>query len=268
MKTLRYALFPLLLVLLAACGQQPDAPPLPTAQPGAGAPGSQAVHPDPVEGQHYVRVSDPAPYQPEDGKIEVVEIFGYTCGACAGFEPVLESWKQRQPDDVRLTLLAAPFGGYWEPYAKAYYAADSLGLAEATHKAMFDAIHFSRTLPVNGATTEAISAFYASHGADAREFARTMEGFGVSGQMRRARQFVDRVGADSTPAMVVNGKYLVVPGQQYDDVLRTVDYLVALERGANAAQGPVAEAGADPDPAADGTAETAEDDPAGDPDPQ
>lgn len=239
MKTLRHALFPMLLLLLAACGQQPDAPPLPTAQPGAGAAAPQAVRADPVEGVHYVRVSDPQPYQPLDGKIEVVEVFGYTCGACAAFEPVLENWKQRQPDDVRLTLLGAPFGGYWEPYAKAWYAAESLGVAEATHKAVFEAIHFSRTLPVNNVSTDAIAAFYAGHGADAREFARTMEGFGVSGQMRRARQFVDRVGADSTPTMVVNGKYRVVSGLEFDDLLRIVDYLVALER----AEGTAADAG-------------------------
>lgn len=262
MKTFRYALLPLLLAVLAACAQQEDAAPasaVPTrteqpAAPAAAAaedadadagaaaetaPGTQAPQPPagppPVLGTHYVEIEDPQPYLPLEGRVEVVEVFGYTCPACASFEPLVSAWKQRQPDDVRVTLLAAPFSGYWMPYAKAFYAAEALDLVDATHKPMFDAVHLQRTLPVQGASTDAIAAFYASHGADARGFAQTMESFAVSGQLRRARQFVERTGVDSTPTMIVNGKYRVIAGQDFQDVLRIVDHLVERERAAGTA---------------------------------
>jgi len=262
MKTLRHALLPLLLILLAACSGQDEAAsaspattapaPMEQAAPaadtapagsaddaaGAAAPAASAPEgPPPVAGVNYVEIEDAQPLLPLEGKVEVVEVFGYTCPACASFEPLISSWKQRQPDDVRVTLLAAPFGGFWMPYAKAYYAAEALGIAEATHRPMFDAIHRQRELPVQGASTDAIAAFYASHGADARQFAQTMESFAVSGQLRRARQFIERAGVDSTPTMVVNGKYRVIAGQDFQDVLRTVDHLVARERAAEAPVG-------------------------------
>lgn len=252
MKTFRYAFLSLLLPLaLAACGQQDAAdtaatapaattqPAPPAADPAAPveaaadlAPAGPPQGPPPVAGTHYVEIEDPAPYRPLDGQIEVVEVFGYTCPACASFEPLMAAWKQRQPDDVRVTLLAAPFGGYWQPYAKAFYAAEAMDLVEATHQPMFAAIHRERSLPPQGVTTDAIAAFYASHGADAAKFAQTMESFAVSGQMRRASQFIERTGVEATPTMVVNGKYRVVSGQDFQEVLRIVDHLVERERAA------------------------------------
>ena len=255
MKTFRYALFSLLLLLLAACAQQDDAVPATTAQPtateAANAEADAADAPAPEAGVHYVEIEDAQPYRPLEGQVEVVEVFGYTCPACASFEPLVAAWKERQPDDVRVSLLAAPFGGFWMPYAKAYYAAEAQGLVDATHKPMFDAVHRERSLPVQGVSSEAIADFYASHGADAGEFAQTMESFAVSGQLRRARQFADRTGVDSTPTMIVNGKYRVIAGQDFQEVLRIVDHLVEMERSAGEAGGPVVEEPALEEPAAE-----------------
>lgn len=240
MKTFRYTLFSLLLVLLAACAQQEgDALPAPgqaAPAPAAAATEPAAESPAPVPGVHYVEIGDAQPYLPLDGQIEVVEVFGYTCPACASFEPLISAWKERQPDDVRVTRLAAPFGGPWMPFAKGYYAAQAQDLVDDTHEAMFNAIHRERSLAPN-AGTDAIAGFYASHGADARQFAQAMESFAVSGQLRRADQFVNRTGVDSTPTMIVNGRYRVVSGQDFQDVLRVVDHLVELERASGGASG-------------------------------
>ncbi|MFZ7097233.1 thiol:disulfide interchange protein DsbA/DsbL [Luteimonas dalianensis] len=247
MKILRHAFLSLLLPLaLVACAQQDDA--TPAATPAATAPASveqpAAQAPQelaPVAGTHYVEIADPQPYLPLNGQIEVVEVFGYTCPACASFQPLMSAWKQRQPDDVRVSHLAAPFGGYWQPYAKAYYAAEALDLADATHQPMFDAIHRQRSLPAQGVTNDALAGFYAGHGADATRFAQAMESFAVSGQMRRALQFTQRTGVEATPTMIVNGKYRVVSGQDFQDVLRIVDYLVEQERAAAGAAAPAGE---------------------------
>lgn len=204
-----------------------------TEAAAAAAPSPQPPQgPAPQPGTDYVEIANGQPYQPLNGQIEVVEVFGYTCPACAQFEPQLSAWKQRQPADVRVTPVAAPFGGYWMPYAKAYFAAESMGLAEKTHKPMFEAVHIQRSLPVQNPSPEAIGAFYAQHGADAGKFASTMESFAVNGKLKRAEQFIARAGVDSTPTIVVNGKYRVVGGRSFDDVLRITDHLVASERAA------------------------------------
>ena len=172
-------------------------------------------------------------------------MFGYTCPACARFEPLVSAWKARQPAYVRFTPVAAPFGGYWMPYAKAFYAADSMGLREKTHDAMFQAVHVDRSLPAQGVTDEQIAAFYASHGANAQEFANTMSSFAVDARMKRATQFLQRSGVDATPTIVVDGKYRIASGQPYEDVLRITDHLVARARAENAPAAPAADAATD-----------------------
>src|SRR3546814_6257991 len=75
----------------------------------------------------------------------VVEVFGYVCPACANFQPLVSSWKTRLPSDVRFSYVPALFGGTWDDYARAFYAAESMGLVDRTHDAMYQAIHIERT---------------------------------------------------------------------------------------------------------------------------
>ncbi|WP_330970258.1 thiol:disulfide interchange protein DsbA/DsbL, partial [Lysobacter sp. A3-1-A15] len=218
-----------------------DAPATPPA-PGEAAP---LQGPAPVAGVEYFEIAGGQPFAPGPaGTVEVVEVFGYTCPACARFEPLVAAWKARQPAYVRFTPVAAPFGGYWMPYAKAFYAADSMGLREKTHDAMFQAIHVDRSLPVQGVTDEQVAAFYAGHGADANAFAGAMSSFAVDARMKRAAQFLQRSGVDATPTMVVDGKYRIAGGIPYEDVLRITDHLVARARAENAPVAPAAEADA------------------------
>lgn len=222
---------------------------------------SASAAPAPVAGTDYVEIANGQPLEPLDGKVEVVEIFGYTCPHCATFAPLMSAWKAIAPDDVRVTYLPAPFGGYWEPYAKAYYAAEALGVAGASHDAVFRAIHIERALPVQPVpSNEQIAAFYAQYGVDPATFAGTMDSFGVNGKLNRARQFIQRAfgsEAGSTPTLVVNGKYRVT-GKSLEENIRIAQQLVERERAAT--QGPSAPAAEDDTaaPAAETTATDAQ----------
>ena len=131
-----------------------------------------------------------------------------------------------------MTYVPAPFGGFWIPYAKAYYAAEALGVLDETHEAMFGALHLERALPIQNATPEEIGAWYAAHSsADAEEFAATMQSFGTDAKLKRAAQFIQRSGVDGTPSLIVNGKYKVL-GRSLPDTLRIASHLVAMERAA------------------------------------
>ena len=190
---------------------------------------STAAAPAPVAGTDYVEIPNGQPLEPLDGKAEVVEIFGYTCPHCATFAPLMSAWKSIAPADVRITYLPAPFGGYWIPYAKAYYTADALGIAGETHDAMFAALHLSGELPIQNATAEEIGRWYAANAdVDAGEFATAMESFGIDAKLKRATQFIQRSGVNGTPTLVVNGKYRVTG----PDPLRIASHLVAMERAA------------------------------------
>lgn len=256
--TLRPALLLSLLLPLAACTQQaetpataeaptaaaPTAPAAATPAAATAAPAVEAaaepapaatpdvpVGPAPVAGVDYAEIAGGQPFEPTNGRVEVAEVFSYTCPHCAQFEPLLLAWRARQPADVKFTPVAGLFGGNPEPFAKAFYAAESLGLRARTHEAMFRAIHIDRSLQMQGATPETIAAFYGKFGADPAQFASTMASFAVDAKVKRANQFIIQSGVEGSPSVVVNGKYRVT-GKTLEDTLRITTHLVAKERAA------------------------------------
>ena len=81
-----------------------------TALLSAGAAWATRAHADagPVEGTHYVRLSQPLP-PPTSGKIEVVEFFWYGCPHCNQFEPALDAWQKQLPADVAFRRMPVVF---------------------------------------------------------------------------------------------------------------------------------------------------------------
>ncbi|MDR0184011.1 thiol:disulfide interchange protein DsbA/DsbL [Lysobacter arvi] len=185
--------------------------------------------PAPVEGTDYEVIEGGAPFAPVKGKVEVVEVFGYTCIHCAHFQPKVSAWAKKNAKAVNFIPVAAPFGGSWQPYAKAYYAAQVLGVAEKTHDAMFLALHTDGALPLRNATAGEIAPFYARYGVDPAAFQAAYDGADVAARVAKAEQFIRRSGVEGTPMLVINGRYRVT-GHDADDVLRIADQLVARER--------------------------------------
>ena len=270
--TSRLALLLLVLLPLAACKK--DAPAaVDSAQPGATAtaPAAQqasaqdaatsaaaeaamraaeeaaAKAPPPVAGTDYVEIPNGQPFETTDGRIEIVEIFGYVCPFCAAVQPTISAMKAKLPPDVNVVYVPAAFGQMWDNYAKAYYTAEAMGLVAQTHDAMFRAIHIDKTLKGERGmdTPEEIAAFYAAYGADPKQFTSSMQSFAVATKVNRAKQYI--VGAfangDSpgTPTFIVNGKYRV-KGKSTDDMFRVLNQLVVAERAKLGAAAPAAAA--------------------------
>ncbi|KRG44869.1 dihydroneopterin aldolase [Stenotrophomonas pictorum JCM 9942] len=183
----------------------------------------------PVEGQDYDLIAAPGPFAPLAGKIEVVELFGYTCPHCAHFEPLLEAWAAKQAGDVRLTRVPAVFGGYWDSYARAFYAAEQVGVLKRSHGDMFRALHEQRSLPVQNVSPQELASFYASYGVQPQRYIEALRSPEVDSKLESARSFAMRVRAPGTPALIVNGKYLV-KGRTFEDAVRITDALIARER--------------------------------------
>lgn len=191
----------------------------------------------PAVGKDYVVLS---PAQPTWGKggIEVAEVFSYSCIHCAEFQPLVNAWKKKQPADVRFTYVPAVFGGVWDNAARAYFAAEALGVQAKTHDAIFKAFFIDKT--VKSGSIDDLADVYASLGVNRSKMLEAMNGFTVSSKLNRARQFALRAGVNSTPTMVINGKYRVLggPGGGQQGMLITTDYLVQKERAALKATSP------------------------------
>ena len=105
-----------------------------------------AQAPPPVAGTDYVELPGGQPFDTTDGRIEVVEFFGYVCPFCAAVQPTVRAMKAKLPADVRMIYVPAAFGSMWDTYAKAYYTAEAMGVVDQSHDAMYRAIHIDKTL--------------------------------------------------------------------------------------------------------------------------
>jgi thiol:disulfide interchange protein DsbA len=195
----------------------------------------------PLEGVHYVRLAEPAPAGPP-GKIEVIEFFWYECPHCNAFEPPLEAWTKRQPDDVAFRRVPVWFRE--EPFSaqqRLFYALEALGALPTLHRRVFYAIHGER---VRMRTPEDFSAFALKNGIDPLKFIAAYNAFGVQSKALQARQIASAYKIDAVPAMGIQGRYYTngtlanaggSAGGSVDRMLGVVDMLIARVRQGNRA---------------------------------
>lgn len=173
------------------------------------------------------------------GKIEVVEVFSYACPHCAHFQPLIGAWKKKLPADVNFIYVHAAGGGAWERFARGFYVAESKKILPRTHEALFKSIFEERKLAPNASLDE-IADFYAGYGVDKNSFLDAMMSKATNEKVAKSMQFMMRTGADSTPTIVINGKYRMTATQDrgLEGMIKTVDFIVARERAAMKATKP------------------------------
>jgi len=187
-----------------------------------------------VEGRDYTVIDPARTWQPDDGRIEVVEVFAYTCSHCAHQWPQIERWAGQLPADVRFDLVPISIGRDDERNGmRAWFATEALGVMEHTHAATFAAFHEARQLPLSNPSLDEFVGFYASLGLDADALRAAMRSDETEHQITRALAFVRHAGVRSTPNVIVNGRYLV-HGQDMAQVLANAGVLIERERAAAA----------------------------------
>lgn len=179
-------------------------------------------------GKDY-RVIDPAqPTSTEAGKVEVAEVFQYSCPACFRAEPLLAQWKSQKADYVNFVRIPAPWNDLSALHARAYYTAEALGKLDEMHQAFFNEIHVERNLLE---TEDKLAQFFGRFGVDAETFRKTFGSFSVHTKVQRANDLIQRYRVLATPNIVVEGKY-VTDGSMagsYDRWFAIIDALAERE---------------------------------------
>jgi thiol:disulfide interchange protein DsbA len=179
----------------------------------------------PVEGTHYVRLSQPLP-MPANGKYEVVEFFWYGCPHCNDFEPALDAWSKTLPADV--SFKRAPVAFRPEPHGthqRIYFALETMGLVATMHRKVFYAIHNERARLDKPAE---IAAFMTKNGVDGAKFLDVFNSFSVQTKARQAHQLSEAYKIDGVPALGVQGRFYTsgsLAGSN-ERSLAVVDYLL------------------------------------------
>lgn len=188
-----------------------------------------ALAEDWVEGEHYDVIS-PVIRGASD-KIEVTEFFWYGCGHCYNFEPQVVQWKKSLPTDVVVKGSPAMWNGLMEIHAKAFYAAEVLGVLDKVHMPLFQAINVDRR---KLGTEGELADLFAAHGVARADFAKAYNSFGVNSQVRQANSRARAARITGTPELMVAGKYRIstrkAGGQA--NMLKIATFLIEKERQA------------------------------------
>lgn len=198
-----------------------------------------------VEGQHYMTLPQPVPASVPAGRIEVTEVFSYGCIYCFRAKDPMRQLAAGLPADAVLTYVHASFNPAeaWPMFQRAFYTAQALGVAAATHEQLFTAIwetgEFPLRDPNNGGirrplpTIEDAAAFYQKHaGVSPARFLELAKSKQIDDAVRRADMLVEAYRVSGTPTLVVNGRYLVMNENMgnWTELRQMVNFLVAQER--------------------------------------
>jgi protein dithiol oxidoreductase (disulfide-forming) len=184
-------------------------------------------------GKHYTVLSPAQPTSTSPGKVEVTEIFMFGCPGCSGFEPYIQAWLEKKPDYINFVRLPAQWSSHPESamHARAYYTAEALGKLGEFEEDFFNEVHRNGNLLD---TEGKLISFFAAHGIDEAAFKSTFNSFAVNTKLKRAEELVERYRVQSTPTVVVNGKYQTV-GRMAGSVeawFAIIDELAAREHAA------------------------------------
>ena len=177
------------------------------------------------EGTHYELLPISVETRNPDA-IEVVEVFSYVCVHCFNFEPLLQAWQAKQPDDVDFHRVPAVFSPTWEHFAKVYFSAEVLRVLDKVHYPLFESLHLHG---VDLRQTPLLARFFRDvGGVDVKRFLGVLDSFSIHSRVQQAKAQARVYRITSVPTMIVDGTYSIEISTDVEGtkVLEVVDFLV------------------------------------------
>ena len=182
-----------------------------------------------VIGRDYVVLN---PVQPTDdpAKIEVIEFFSYGCPHCSDLNPAAMKWAAKLPADVAFKRIPVGFNNpFYQLMAKLYYALEAIGELQRLDSEAFDAIHNKGLRLIDD---KSVLEWVSGQGVDAKKFSDAFKSFGVISKAKRADQMAQSSKIQGVPALLVDGRYLVVGKdvKSHDGLLALTDQVIGKAR--------------------------------------
>jgi thiol:disulfide interchange protein DsbA len=179
------------------------------------------------------------------GRIEVTEAFSYGCIYCYRAKDQVRELEAALPPDAVMTYLHASFNPSeaWPMFQRAFYTAQALGIEKATHEQMFIAVWETGEVPLRDPQTGGIrrplptiedaARFYEKYARVKRaDFLALAASKQIDEAVKRADTLVELNKVPGTPALLVNGRYLINNENlgSWAEVQQLALYLIGLER--------------------------------------
>lgn len=137
--------------------------------------------------------------------VQVTEFFSYGCPWCYRIEARLNEWIKDNSQHINFSKVPVVFKPSWEAYAKAYYAAEALGLSQTLSPDLFKRIITDKE---SLGTDEAMITYFSQHGV-ALDVAKSafLHSAEVTMQLAKGKQAMAMNQISAIPAVVVNQCY-------------------------------------------------------------
>lgn len=184
------------------------------------------------EGNGYHSIVPAQPTSAAPGQVEVIEFFWFGCPHCFALEPYVENWDASKPANVKFVRIPGVIAPNWETDARAFYVAQTLGIADKIQEPLFNAIHLDHNLALLN-NEDAIAKFFSKYGVTEDQVKSAWHSFAVDTRIREAKVIEKRYQISGVPTLVVNGKYMTGAGEpgvhSYAEIMQVVQYLVKKE---------------------------------------
>lgn len=157
-------------------------------------------------------------------RIEVIEFFYYGCRWCNEFQPHLDMWLQNKPADVQFRYQPAIRNTRWMVLTKAFYALQEMQQLGRLHQSLYQAFHRDS---VNLEDQAVLTGWLLKRGVELKPFEALMQSDEILAKVQAAREMTIAYDVQSTPSVVVDGRYLTNSGLT-GGVARLMDVTDAL----------------------------------------
>ncbi|EFG31656.1 thiol:disulfide interchange protein DsbA/DsbL [Simonsiella muelleri] len=181
-----------------------------------------------TEGKDYEILKKPMP-QIEKDKIEVLEFFGYFCIHCKNLDPILLKKVKTFPSDTYFHTDHV----VWDHdahlgFARLAAAVNQSGTKQQANPAIFSAV-FDQQIDLNdpATTTKWLSEQTVF---DGKKVLAAYNSFSNQTQAQQMAQRTSDFGVESTPTMIVGGKYKLLFPNGFEAGMTTLDELIEKVR--------------------------------------
>ena len=169
-------------------------------------------------------------------RIEVVEFFSYACPHCSDLNPLVRKWAAKLPAGVPFKPDPVSFNSpVYQLMGKLFYTLDAIGEMERLDAAAFDAIHVKGLKLID---EKSVQEWAVSQGVDAKKFSDAFKSFSTDSNVKRTDQLSRAAKIPGVPALVVDGRYLVVGKnvKNHDELLALTEKVIDKARTERAAK--------------------------------
>ena len=187
-----------------------------------------AVQAAPVAGREFQVLETPRPVT-TGPRIEVIEFFYYGCPICYEAQPHLARWLNKVANDVTLRRVPAISSDGWEPFARSFYALETMGDLARLHWPIYDNFHFDGKDLKDQAT---MVEWVGRNGLDMQKFKQLWESEATTEKVHAAHKMLELYNIRGVPSFVIDGKYVTSARMagSTKQMMDVVDVLVSRAR--------------------------------------